>query len=112
MQSDLSVEEATRLVWSPDLFGSIAFLASGLIAYRVTAGRRLWPERRDREWRIAAVNLLGCVFFMISAIASYIVSSTGSVLDLAAANFTTSAGALCFLIGALLLYPRGCERGT
>ncbi len=106
MQDDLSVEQATRLVWSPDLFGSIAFLASGLIAYHVTAGWRLRPARRDRDWRIAAVNLAGCVFFMISAIASYIVPSTGSVLDLAAANFTTSAGALCFLIGAVLLYPR------
>ena len=54
---------------------------------------------------MSAVNLAGCVFFMISAIAAYVVPSTGSVLDLAAANFTTALGGLCFLIGAVLLYP-------
>jgi hypothetical protein len=55
---------------------------------------------------MAAVNLAGCVLFGISAIASHVVPSTGSVLDLAAANWTTALGALCFLIGALLLLPR------
>ena len=55
---------------------------------------------------MAAVNLVGCVFFGISALASFIVPSSGSILDLAAANWTTALGALCFLIGALLLLPR------
>ena len=55
---------------------------------------------------MAAVNLTGCVLFGISALASYIVPSTGSTLDLAAANWTTALGALCFLIGAVLLLPR------
>ena len=52
------------------------------------------------------MNLAGCVLFGISAIASYIVPSSGSVLDLAAANWTTALGALCFLVGALMLRPR------
>ena len=55
---------------------------------------------------MAVVNLMGCVLFGISAVASYIVPSRGSILDLAAANWTTALGALCFLIGALLLLPR------
>jgi len=42
----------------------------------------------------------------ISAIASYVVPSTGSVLDLAAANWCTALGALCFFVGALMLLPR------
>jgi hypothetical protein len=54
---------------------------------------------------VAAVGLLGCVLFGVSAIASFIVPSTGSILDLAAANWTTSLGALCFLIGALMTLP-------
>jgi hypothetical protein len=33
------------------------------------------------------------------------VPSSGSVLDLAAANWSTALGALCFLIGALMLLP-------
>ncbi len=108
MQSSLSSQQEDRLVFAPDLIGSICFLVSGLLAYRVATGPRLLhPTRRDRSWRMAAVNLVGCIFFMISAIASYAVPSSGSILDLAAANWTTSLGALCFFVGALMLLPRG-----
>jgi hypothetical protein len=89
-----------RLVWRPDAFGSICFLVSGVIAY--AAVRR---PPRGLVWWIAAVNLAGCVAFGISAVAGYVVPSTGSALDLAAANVWTSLGALCFLVGALLLLP-------
>jgi hypothetical protein len=67
-----------------------------------------------------AVNLLGCVFFAISAVAGYVVPATGSVLDLGAANFNTSLGAACFLACALATLgsgrtskspARGSERG-
>jgi hypothetical protein len=58
---------------------------------------------------MAAVNLAGCVFFGISAVASYVVPSSGSVLDLAAANWTTAVGAACFFAGALLLLPRHAD---
>lgn len=106
LQTGLSSEQEDRLVFAPDLIGSACFLISGLLAYRVANGPRwLHPARRDEEWSMAAVNLLGCVFFGISAIASYVVPSTGSVLDLAAANWCTCLGALCFFIGALMLLP-------
>jgi YrhK-like protein len=106
MQSSLSSEQEDRLVFAPDLVGSACFLVSGVLAYRVAAGPRLpHPATRDRPWRMAAVNLVGCIFFMISAIASYVVPSSGSMLDLAAANWTTGLGALCFFIGALMLLP-------
>jgi hypothetical protein len=106
LQTGLSSEQEDRLVFAPDLIGSACFLISGLLAYRVANGPRwLHPADRDMEWNMAAVNLLGCVFFGISAIASYVVPSTGSVLDLAAANWCTCLGALCFFIGALMLLP-------
>jgi hypothetical protein len=47
------------------------------------------------------VNLLGCVFFGIAAVAGYVVPATGSVLDMAVANFNTAAGAACFEACAL-----------
>ena len=53
------------------------------------------------------INLLGCVFFGISAVAGYVVPSTGSVLDLAAANLNTSLGAACFLANALATLRTG-----
>ena len=57
--------------------------------------------RGEAGWWQPAVNLLGCVFFGISAVAGYVVPSTGSMLDLAAANWNTSLGAACFLACAL-----------
>ena len=96
MQDSLSTQQENRLVFAPDLLGSACFLVSGVLAYRVATG----PESR-----MAAVNLAGCVLFGISAIASYVVPSSGSVLDLAAANWSTALGALCFFIGALMLLP-------
>jgi len=93
-----------RLVWRPDWRGSICFLVSGTIAY-VASPRRGWhgwrPARGEAGWWQPAVNLLGCVFFGISAVAGYVVPSTGSMLDLAAANWNTSLGAACFLACAL-----------
>jgi hypothetical protein len=111
MQDGLSTTQANRLVWAPDVFGSAAFLISGALAYRVATGPHLRPARRDRSWRMAAVNLAGCVFFGISALASYVVPSSGSVLDLAAANWTTALGAACFFAGSLMLLPASPHRG-
>ena len=106
MQEGLSTKQENRLVWAPDVFGSTAFLISGALAYRLATGPHLFPVRRDRDWTMAAVNLAGCVFFGISAVASYVVPSSGSVLDLAAANWTTALGAACFFAGSLMLLPR------
>ena len=101
LQTAVSSSDYNRLVWRPDALGSICFLVSGVMAY-VASPRRGWlPARQGPGWWQPAVNLLGCVFFGISAIAGYVVPSTGSVLDLAAANWNTSLGAACFLACAL-----------
>ena len=100
LQTGLDASAYDRLVWSPDVLGSICFLVSGAVAY--AAVRR---QRRALPWWIAMVNLAGCVAFGISAVAGYVVPSTGDALDLAAANAWTSLGALCFLVGSVLLLP-------
>jgi hypothetical protein len=86
LDTALSNPAYNALVWRPDAFGSVCFLVSGVIGYRAATHERLWP----------AVNLLGCVFFAIAAVAGYVVPETGSMLDLAAANWNTAAGAVCF----------------
>ena len=101
LQTGLDANEYDRLVWTPDARGSVCFLVSGVLAY--IAVRPL--SHRSADWWIAVINLAGCVAFGISAVASYVVPSTGSAIDLAAANAWTSLGALCFLVGALLLLP-------
>ena len=57
--------------------------------------------RGRKDWWEPAINLVGCIFFGISAIAGYVVPSTGSMVDLAAANWNTALGAACFLASAL-----------
>jgi hypothetical protein len=101
MQDGLSTPQQNRLVWSPDVFGSAAFLVSGALAYRVAAR----GAHEGRGWHMAVINLAGCVLFMVSAIASYVVPDTGSIVDLAAANWATGLGAACFFAGAVLLWP-------
>ena len=101
-----------RLVWRPDALGSICFLVSGAIAYAASPRRGWLPARTGPGWWQPAVNMLGCIFFGISAVAGYVVPSSGSILDLAAANFNTSLGAACFLACALgtLHEARAAER--
>lgn len=102
MRSAFSDPQIDRLIWAPEAVGSACFLLSGVMAYRsVRVVEHAAPS--SAEWRIAAVNLAGCVLFAISAVASYIVPKTGDALDLAAANWTTGLGALCFLVGSVLL---------
>ena len=96
MRDGLSTKQENRLVFAPDLFGSACFLASGLLAYRAAAGPR-------SGW--LAANLAGCVLFGISAIASWSSRRPRSRRP-RRRNWCTSLGALCFLIGALMLLPR------
>jgi hypothetical protein len=104
MHTALTSPEYNKLVWRPDWRGSVCFLVSGAIAYRASPRRR-WhgslPVVGGAGWWQPAVNLLGCIFFGISAVAGYVVPSTGSMLDQAAANWNTSLGAACFLACAL-----------
>lgn len=107
LSTALSSSEYNRLVWRPDAFGSICFLVSGAIAYRASARHGWLPARGSAGWWEPSLNLLGCALFGISAIAGYVVPSTGSLLDQAAANWNTALGAACFLACALFTLGTG-----
>ena len=111
MADSFDTSQVDRLVWAPEAFGSICFLISGLLAYREVRGGGVRVVARSMDVSIAIVNLAGCVLFEISTIASYVVPSTGDVLALAAANATTALGALCFLIGAVMLARHAADAG-
>lgn len=96
-----------RLVWRPDAVGSIFFLASGYLAYVQVSGDVLRRPPRTKDGGIATVNLLGCLAFGVSAVAAYVVPGTDSEVDVAIANAATSAGALGFFTGAVLLWTKG-----
>ena len=104
MHTAVTSDEYDRLVWRPDWRGSICFLVSGVIAYHASQRRRWhgWlPLREGTGWWQPAVNLLGCIFFGVSAVAGYVVPATGSMISQAAANWNTALGAACFLACAL-----------
>jgi hypothetical protein len=55
------------------------------------------------------LNLVGSIAFGVSAVASYIVPATGQLRNVELSNLGTFVGALCFLIGAILLLPERTE---
>ena len=97
------------MVWTPDALGSICFLVASELAYAEAGHRWVSWRPHDLGWRIAALNMLGSIFFGISAIAGYVVPATGDLLNAALDASGTFWGAVCFLVGALLLLP---EAGT
>jgi hypothetical protein len=49
--------------------------------------------------------LVGSVAFGVSAVASFIVPTTGLPRNIVLVNLGTFVGGLCFLLGAVLLLP-------
>jgi hypothetical protein len=93
-------------VWAPDMLGSACFLVSSLLAFANAEHRWLSWRPHDLDWWIAALNLVGSIAFGVSALASFVSPFTGLVLHGDLANLGTALGALCFLIGAVLLVPQ------
>jgi hypothetical protein len=105
VDSSLNATQAHRLVWVPDMVGSICFLvASGLAWFEVSHGWWSW-RTGSLSWRIAALNLAGSIAFGLSAMASKIVPTTGDPRNIVLVNLGTAIGGLCFLVGALFLFP-------
>jgi len=105
LQQALSATQENRQVWTPDVLGSIAFLVASALVFADV--RRPWLTWRPRDlgWVIAMLNMIGSIAFGISAVASRVVTSTDTMRDAQRANLGTFLGALCFLVGALLLIP-------
>ncbi|WP_420812118.1 hypothetical protein [Mycobacterium kyogaense] len=96
-----AVASERHYVWVPDVAGSTAFLVSGVLGV-VAVGALI--DLRSRDWWAAAVNMVGCVAFGVSAAAAF-VRTTGVTEDERLANLGTFTGALCFLAAALMLLP-------
>lgn len=91
-------------VWTPDLVGSILFLASGYLAFVETCHAHGAWRPRELAWWLTAANLFGCVAFMVSAVFAF-VPRHASALPLASMALSfTLLGAIGFLIGSCLLW--------
>ena len=110
LDTAFTMQQQDRLVWAPDLFGSIAFMIASTLAWiEVCHGWWRWrPD--DTSWRIVALNLGGSIAFQVSAIAAFVAPATGAEVNETIANFGTFVGAAGFFFGALLLIPEMSDR--
>jgi hypothetical protein len=91
-------------IWRPDALGSVCFLVSSWLAWAEECHGAFAWRPRNLAWWITLLNLVGSVAFGVSAIASY-VKPNGELLSLALTNLGTFVGAVCFLVGGVLLLP-------
>jgi hypothetical protein len=110
--SNLSVQQEDRLVWAPDMFGSIAFLISSAIAFGLARRMSSKVAGYRAVWWEAMVNLAGSVAFGLSALAAVVLPTTGEPLNVAIVNAGTFAGAICFLVGAIIVLIAASSPGT
>jgi len=101
---NLTVKQEDRRVWRPDFYGSTLFLVASVFAI-LAVGRFLSFRPRSYAWRIAWLNMIGSIYFMVSAIGSYVVPATGVQLSSDWALRGTFTGALGFFLGAALMIP-------
>jgi hypothetical protein len=94
----LTTKGENRLIWAPEVVGCILFLISGRIGLGDVGRRPRW----DLGWGVVAINQLGSILFMISALAAFIRPETSSVVNVDVANWGTFTGALCFAIGGVM----------
>jgi len=81
----------------------VLFLVSGHLAVAEVCHRpRPCLRRRDLGWSIVAINQVGSILFMISALAAFIRPETGSAINVDIANWGTLTGALCFAVGGVM----------
>jgi len=111
LQANLTAQAAHQHVWRPDAFGSICFLVASTLAWFEVC--HAWVAWRPRLWAwwITLANLTGSAAFGVSAVAAYISPVTGDVKNADLSARGTLAGAVCFLVGALLLLPERTEPG-
>jgi len=88
--------------WRPDAWGSAAFLISSVLAVMATRDRGTLWDRDARTWHGTGLNLLGSIAFGVSAVAAFVVPSTGELVSVLWADLGTGIGALCFFVAALL----------
>lgn len=98
-------------VWDPDVFGSALFLISSWVAWHPIAREKRHHVVRGRSLLILVANMLGSVFFAMSAWGAALLPG-GTYQSLFWNNAGTFLGAVCFLIGSIALLPSRAERAA
>jgi hypothetical protein len=99
-------------IWTPDWRGSLCFMVASWLAYGEAGHGWISWEPSSRGWRIAALNMLGSIAFLVSAFGAYVLPTTGKPVSLFWTNAGTFVGALCFFAGVALLLPERVRPDT
>ena len=97
-----SPESEHLLIWVPDMVGSVLFLVSAFFAWVEIYHDDFVKPFVSVTWWVVWFNIIGSVFFQISALYGYINPLTGAVDDGTLAVQYTLWGAVCFYLGAHL----------
>lgn len=101
--------EQDMTIWTPGMIGSTLFLISGYLAF-IEACHSYWAWKpKDLGWRIGFINLLGCIFFMIAGVISFVPKGPEPGWIVNATNGFLWLGALGFFTGALLLMQESAQ---
>ena len=84
--------------WRPDVYGSICFLVSSVLAVVALARQRADGRDIAGGW----LNLAGSVLFGFAAVGAFELPGTDALLSPFWTGVGTVGGALCFLVAALL----------
>jgi hypothetical protein len=103
LRTGLTVHQQNLRIWTPDFVGSICFLVASELSLFVVCRKAVCVQRASTDWWVAAINMLGSIFFMASALAAFVLPDTGDLVDATLANTGTFFGALCFFWAARLL---------
>jgi cadmium resistance protein CadD (predicted permease) len=101
---NLTVKQQDRRIWRPDFYGSTLFLIASVFGI-LALGRFLSFRPRSLPWHIAWLNMIGSILFMFSALASYVLPTTGEFINSQFSLAGTLLGAVCFFLGAILMLP-------
>lgn len=101
----VGADAVDRAVWRPDVYGSVCFLVSSALAMTPLAHRRRLLRHGSRASAAAWLNMAGSVAFAASAVGAYVVPRSGEVTNATLVNAGTFVGALCFMVGALVVMP-------
>lgn len=93
------------VVWTPNIVGSILFLASGYLAFIETCHAHWAWKPHSLSWWITFSNLLGCVGFMIAALFAFVPAGTPNDTWITLSVVFTLQGGFCFFVGSFLMLP-------
>ena len=104
--------DAVGVGWHSDAWGSLAFLASGVIALGALRRRHELWDFFARSPGAVWVGMAGSVAFGISAIGAYVLPATDELANQRWAAAGTFVGAACFFVAAVITRPAKLEAAS